>query len=129
MKIAVASEDGVSISRHFGRSTCYMIFEATEEKIDQLESRPAVGGCGGHGHDHDHNQSETHDHNSMVAPIADCAILVCGGIGQAAVEAVAAIGVLPVGAPEGMDAATAVKLAATGTFEKHHGCNCTCKHD
>ena len=33
MKIAVASEDGVSISHHFGRSRCFLVFETQDKQI------------------------------------------------------------------------------------------------
>jgi predicted Fe-Mo cluster-binding NifX family protein len=33
VKIAVASEDGVNISHHFGRSRCFLVFEIQDQQV------------------------------------------------------------------------------------------------
>ena len=42
MKIAVASEDGVGISHHFGRSRCFLIFETEDKRITGQSSRKTL---------------------------------------------------------------------------------------
>lgn len=132
MKIAVASEDGAGIAQHFGRSTCFLVFETAEGGLRQLETRPAAAGCASADHGHGvHGEGETaahHDHSTMVDPIADCDILLCAGIGRAAVEALAMRGIIPVGAPPEMPPMMAAQLAADGRLGRSHGCNCTCGH-
>lgn len=87
MKIAVPSNDGLSVSEHFGRSAFFMIFETDKEKIVGEEIRRnnhtphALGEC-----DHGQNSHGHHSHSAMVRVLADCAVVLCRGIGWRASE-------------------------------------------
>ena len=87
MKIAVASSDGVSISRHFGRSRCFIVFQTSEDKITGREVRDntwtahARSLCAD-GHDHD----EPHSHADIVNALRDCQAVLCYGMGHRAAE-------------------------------------------
>jgi predicted Fe-Mo cluster-binding NifX family protein len=104
MKIAVASMDGVSISPHFGRSECFIVFEAAEGRITGREVRPntftahAQGQCAGHeahetheGHEaqegHEaHDHAQPHSHTAIVNALSDCQVILCYGMGWRAAE-------------------------------------------
>ncbi len=67
MKVAVASEDGVLISHHFGRSRCFLIFETEEKQIigrsvrDNSFTAHARGQCQ-EGQPHEHH----HGHGAII---------------------------------------------------------------
>lgn len=97
MKVAVASADGLSISHHFGRSQCFMVFEVDGENIGKSTVRPntftahAKGECdGGHGH-HD----EPHSHSAIVEALKDCDAVLCYGMGRRAAEDLNQNGIKP----------------------------------
>ena len=122
MKIAVASIDGVSVSPHFGRSTCFIVFGTTDGKIVSREVRDntytphARGECGegqherhqphdqhdghephGHHEDHQphsqHEQPRPHSHAGIVQALRDCEAVLCYGMGWRAAQDLAAAGV------------------------------------
>ena len=87
MKIAVVTDDHQTISAHFGRAQFYEIFTIDEGKVTSREtisrSFPQVVPVGlspeREGEHHHH-----HDHNAMITPIADCQVLLSGGMGSGA---------------------------------------------
>jgi predicted Fe-Mo cluster-binding NifX family protein len=87
MKIAVASEDGVSISHHFGRSRCFLIFETDEKRIvsqslrDNRFTPHALGECQ-EGQPHQHH----HGHGPIINALKDCEVVLCYGMGWRAAE-------------------------------------------
>ena len=129
MKIAVASMDGVSMSPHFGRSTCFIVFDVAEGKVIGRKTRSnaytafAKGECTG---EHQHDQA--HSHADVVGALSDCKAVLCRGMGRRAAEDLLAKGIQPVvveaeSPPE--DAVTAYlsgELRGAGTFCRcHHG--------
>lgn len=92
MKIAVVSNNEKTISKHFGRAKHYIVFTIDEKKItgSQLIEKK-VFHSGSHNH-HEHGQGHgQHQHGQghkrhaeMIAPIADCNVLITGGMGQKA---------------------------------------------
>ena len=96
MKIAVASSDGVSISSHFGRSRCFIVFEASEGEITGREVRDntftahANGQCIG-----DHTHDQPHSHADIVNALGDCRLVLCYGMGRLAAEELKAGGIEP----------------------------------
>ena len=52
MKIAIVTDDGKTISRHFGRATHYLVVTAEDGKIIERELREKLG--------HQHFSSEEH---------------------------------------------------------------------
>jgi predicted Fe-Mo cluster-binding NifX family protein len=71
MKIAVVSDDGKTISRHFGRAQYYVVFTVEDGEITGSEQRDKAGhrqfaaeeGHHHHEHDHDHEHDHEHDHD------------------------------------------------------------------
>jgi predicted Fe-Mo cluster-binding NifX family protein len=88
MKIAVASADGVSISQHFGRSQCFIVFDVADGKVAGREVRDntytahAKGQCKEGEHHHD----QPHSHADIIAALHDCQVVLCGGMGWRASE-------------------------------------------
>jgi len=97
MRIAVASADGVSISQHFGRSACFIVFHVEDGKIIGSEVRDntftafAKGECG-NGKDHRDRPS---GHAAIVNALQDCDIVLCQGMGWRAAEELKAHGIQP----------------------------------
>ena len=98
MKIAVITEDEVTISQHFGRAPFYLVFTIVDGKVVGKEKREKIGHNhfsgqepGGH-HEHHHEESHGHDpashekHARMTDAISDCQALICGGMGMGAYE-------------------------------------------
>ncbi len=70
MKVATVTEDGVSISQHFGRAPYYMVVTVEDGKIVEREKRDKMGHRqfaqeAKHQHDdsHSHGNSDDHDHD------------------------------------------------------------------
>lgn len=105
MKIAAITEDGKTISQHFGRAPYYLVLTIEDGKIVNREMRDKMG------HDHFHEQAnagesheaghgmdpQSHDkHVSMAQTIADCKALLCGGMGMGAYESMRQLNIQPV---------------------------------
>ncbi|NTU80050.1 MAG: dinitrogenase iron-molybdenum cofactor biosynthesis protein [Chloroflexales bacterium] len=102
MKIAFVSDNGTTISRHFGRARQYVVVTLTEGQEVAREVR-AKTGCHGHhhhgaGHDHHSDQHDDHahhdhaHHDDMLQAIADCEVLIAGGMGTGVDQRLVAAG-------------------------------------
>ena len=80
IKIAVATEDQRNITNHFGRAPHYRIITVDGSKIigNEVRSKPY------HSQQEHHPAGGNHSHDDMFAPIADCQVLFCGGMGTPA---------------------------------------------
>ncbi|MGC8817611.1 MAG: NifB/NifX family molybdenum-iron cluster-binding protein [Candidatus Hadarchaeum sp.] len=105
IKIAAVSEDGVTISQHFGRASFYVVVTVENGKIVLHEIRGKMGHAQFAGESH---AEETHSldsrghgfgsfaqsrHESMIAVIFDCQILLVRGMGAGAYESVKQAGI------------------------------------
>jgi predicted Fe-Mo cluster-binding NifX family protein len=99
MKIAVITDDGKTISQHFGRAQYYLVATVENGQIVNREMRPKLGhnhfssqphehGHEEDGHDHHHGtDAASHDkHLQMSEAITDCEVLLCRGMGRGAYE-------------------------------------------
>jgi predicted Fe-Mo cluster-binding NifX family protein len=86
-KIAAVTEDGEKLSSHFGRAPFYRIFSIDQGKVVACEqlAKPFHGEHAGHEHFHERAQ-HGHGHEDMFAPIRDCRVLLCGGMGGPAYQ-------------------------------------------
>ena len=94
MKIAAISEDAVTISQHFGRAPLYVVVTIEDGKVISKETRTKAGhhtfttnqqqhaSEGRHGYD----AGAEERHASMAKTIADCHVLIAGGMGWGAYE-------------------------------------------
>lgn len=105
MKVAAITDDGKTISQHFGRARYYLVLTIEEGKVVNREMREKMGhthfqeqahtdeaSSAGHGMD-----SDSHiKHVSMAQVIADCKALLCGGMGMGAYESMRQLNIQPV---------------------------------
>lgn len=87
MKIAFVSDNGTTISPHFGRARSFLVVTLVEGQEVAREMR-AKDSCHGHAHhgSGDHHAAEEHDHDDrahaeMLTAITDCQIVIAGGMG------------------------------------------------
>jgi predicted Fe-Mo cluster-binding NifX family protein len=105
MKIALITDDGQTISQHFGRAPYYLVVTIEEGKEVQRELRDKLG----HNHfanqEHgEHPSNERHGfdpasqnrHVSMAQAIADCDAIISGGMGAGAYESMRQLNIRPV---------------------------------
>jgi predicted Fe-Mo cluster-binding NifX family protein len=105
MKIAAITDDGKTISLHFGRAQYYLVATVENGKIVSREMRDKVNHTQlqAEGQDHDevgqkHGYGPTADnrHGRMAESIADCESLLCRGMGMGAYESMKARNIRPV---------------------------------
>jgi len=107
MKIAAVSEDGVTISQHFGRAPFYVVVTIEHGKIISREKRDKMGHAqfSGETHEEVHGQdprghgfdpAAQDRHVRMAAAIADCEVLLARGMGAGAYQGMEQAGIRPV---------------------------------
>ena len=105
IKVAAITDDGVTISQHFGRAAYYLVATIEEGRIVDRELRSKLG------HSHFHNQvhiegepdqphgmdAASHNkHLQMAEAITDCEALLCRGMGMGAYQSMQTRGIRPV---------------------------------
>jgi predicted Fe-Mo cluster-binding NifX family protein len=101
MKIAAITEDGTTISQHFGRAPYYVVVTVENGKIVNKEKRNKAGHHTFAAHHPDLAPGERHGydagsqvrHASMAETIADCQVLLAGGMGWGAYESMKSRGI------------------------------------
>jgi predicted Fe-Mo cluster-binding NifX family protein len=107
MKIAAVSEDGVTISQHFGRAPFYVVVTVEDGKIVSSEKRDKLGHnqFGGEHEEHAHeadprghgfDPAAQDRHTSMLTAIADCEVLLARGMGSGAYESMKKANIRPI---------------------------------
>jgi predicted Fe-Mo cluster-binding NifX family protein len=106
MKIAVITDDGKTISQHFGRAPYYLVVTVEGNEIIDRELRDKLGHAQfqGEGHEHQEDPTGRHGYGSaaedrharMAGAIGDCQALLCRGMGMGAYESMQARGIRPV---------------------------------
>ncbi|MCS6883272.1 MAG: NifB/NifX family molybdenum-iron cluster-binding protein [Oscillochloridaceae bacterium] len=122
MNIALVSNDGTRISRHFGRAQSYVVVTIAEgrEVAREIRAKPARHGHSQHvlGLDEVGERQHGHDHDAILAPIADCAVVIANGIGAPMSQRVRQAGLQLICTPIlSVDEAIAAFLA--GTLDDH----------
>ena len=126
MKIAVITDDGKTISQHFGRAPYYMVLTIEDGKIAGREMRDKLGhnNFSSEQHEEHHGQSHgmdaaSHDrHAQMAEAIADCQVLLCGGMGMGAYQSMLQLNVQPV-VTDLQDIEAAVQAYINGNIIDH----------
>lgn len=85
MKIAFVSDNGTVISPHFGRARSFLVVTLVEGQEVARELR-AKDSCHGHHGSGEHHAADEHAHDDsahadMLTAIADCQIVIAGGMG------------------------------------------------
>ena len=104
MKIAAISDDGVTISQHFGRAPLYVVLSVEDGKVVGRETRPKSGhhtfAAAEHpmapGERHGYDAASQDKHRSMADTIADCQVLLAGGMGWGAYESLKSYNIEPI---------------------------------
>lgn len=104
MKIAIITDDGKSISQHFGRATHYLVLTIENGKITNREMRSKVGHNQFSGEPHHDHHDETHGldeahhdkHTQMAGSISDCEAVICGGMGMGAYQSMLRLNIKPI---------------------------------
>jgi predicted Fe-Mo cluster-binding NifX family protein len=111
VKIAAITDDGKTISQHFGRAGYYLVATVVEGKIVNRELRSKLGHAQFHDQPHTADPQPGQPHGSqphgmdpgshnkhvqMANAIADCEALLCRGMGMGAYESMKAVGIRPV---------------------------------
>jgi len=84
MKIAIPSDDKVTLSQHFGRTQGFMIYHTENNQITGEEYRlnNFTGHALGHHHDHEHQSDHMHhSHGRILGALQDCEVVIAGGMG------------------------------------------------
>jgi len=138
MRIAAVSDDGITISAHFGRATHYVVAEVEDGKILSQEQREKPGHHtfqqqpaepqdhhAEHGHG-DHEHSEGHGmgegarsrHVQMIDVIRDCQVLLARGMGRGAYQQLEQAGIQPI-ITEVVEIREAIRAWSEGTLVDH----------
>jgi predicted Fe-Mo cluster-binding NifX family protein len=128
IKIAAVSDDGISISQHFGRAQFYVVLTIEDGKITGREQRDKLGHThlAGEHHEHGHVSNAVHGfspaeqgrHSRMLEAIKDCQILLARGMGSGAYYSVQQAGIRPmITTVAGIE--EAALEADKGTLEDH----------
>ena len=127
MKIAVPTNDGASISEHFGRSAAFLIFETENGQIKSRDLRKNgqehshEGACDQHSADH-----QPHSHSGILAALDGCEMVICAGMGQGAANALRDWGMQVIVTSAGSaEAAVSAHLAGKLTPQKENFCRCS----
>lgn len=105
MKIAAITDDGQTISKHFGRAAHYLVVTVEDDEIVNRELREKLGHAHFSHESHDHHHSDAphgmgpraaHRHARMAEAIQDCEALLCGGMGYGAYESLRERGIRPI---------------------------------
>ena len=105
IKIAAITDDGKTISQHFGRAAYYLVAIVENGQIVKRELRNKLG----HAHfanqphpeeqpgqPHGMDPASQNKHLQMAEAISDCQALLCRGMGMGAYESMQARGIRPV---------------------------------
>jgi len=104
VKIAAISDDGTTISQHFGRAPLYVVLTILDGKITNKEKRSKVGHQNFAAQEHQTEPGQRHGfdpgseakHRSMADAIADCEVLLAGGMGYGAYESLKRYNIKPI---------------------------------
>jgi predicted Fe-Mo cluster-binding NifX family protein len=114
IKVAVPTDDGETISRHFGQAKFFKIISLENERVVYSEMRQKAT------HQHgDYSQSGAmHPGQKMVEDLADCQVLISGGMGAPVLNRATAAG-LKVFLTGNTSIDAAVQAYLAGTLENN----------
>ncbi|MHC1783722.1 MAG: NifB/NifX family molybdenum-iron cluster-binding protein [Anaerolineaceae bacterium] len=127
MKVAVITDDGKTISQHFGRAPYYQVLTIEEGKIVSRETRNKMGHNQfqnqpheeeNHGAGHGMDAGSHNKHMSMAEAISDCTAILCGGMGMGAYESMRRVNIQPI-VTDLQDIDEAVKAFIDGKLIDH----------
>jgi len=101
MKIAIVSDNGTTISRHFGRASLYIIVTAEEGQEIAREIRAKSDYQGQHDDGAAQGQQDAHGHadprhDAILTAISDCQVVIAGGMGAGMDQRLRGAGITPI---------------------------------
>jgi len=115
-KIAIATEDGIKASAHFGRAPYYEVVTLEDGKIIARERRAkAHHQTGDHHHDH---AGHAQMHDDMISAAQGCVAVIAGGMGNGAFFSLKSAGLAPIITTE-RDIEQIALAYAAGTLVNH----------
>jgi len=104
MKIAAITDDGNTISQHFGRANYYMVISVDNGRIVNREMRDKLSHShfanephtADAGQPHGYGPTEQNRHAQMAQAINDCQVLLCRGMGMGAYDSMKSLGIQPI---------------------------------
>ncbi len=129
MKIAAVSDDGATISEHFGRAALYVVVTVEDGRIVGRETREKLGHAqfsreGGDGvrdpdpRGHGFDPAARDRHARMAVAIGDCEVLLARGMGAGAHEGLRSAGIRPL-VTDVADINAAVEAYLAGDLHDH----------
>jgi predicted Fe-Mo cluster-binding NifX family protein len=88
VKIAVPTDDGETISRHFGQAKFFKIITLEDDRVVSSEMRQKAT----HQHGDYSQPGEVHPGHQMVEDLSDCQVLISGGMGEPVLNRATAAG-------------------------------------
>ena len=105
IKIAFVTDDGMTISQHFGRARYYEVLTVANGTVTNRERREKAGHhtfAGGdhqqehHGLGHGLDTQSQEKHQTMTANVLDCELLVARGMGFGAYQHITGANIKPI---------------------------------
>ena len=126
MKIALVTEDGQTISHHFGRALLYVVVTVENGMVINKETRLKPGHAqfasevhlDEPGVQHGYGQHSQQRHRRMAETISDCEVVLCQGMGQGAYDNLKSMGIQPI-VTELASIDEAVDSYVAGTIRDH----------
>jgi len=130
MKIAIASADEQTISKHFGHAEKYVVFSVENGQVTERKTLPKLGhryfsteGAGQNSHrkgggERGFGQQSKGKHDQMVRNIRDCDILLTRGMGRGAYVNLQKWGIKPI-VTDIADIETAIQAVLDDTIINH----------
>ena len=112
-RIAIGSADGVSVCGHLARSASFLVLEIAGGQVVSREVRQR-------------GDDQCGRHKTFVDLMQGCRALICGGVGQGAVDSLAKAGVEVVVLARPMRVEDAVQGYLAGTLETTNARVCLC---
>lgn len=128
MRIAIPTDDGTSISQHFGRSAAFLIFETEDGRITGRltktnHAKHTQGSCGQH-----LAGSNAHSHAGILSALKGCEVVICAGMGSRAAAALKAGGVTEIVVTTPGLAEETVSAFLSGKLTGQAKDFCACRH-
>jgi predicted Fe-Mo cluster-binding NifX family protein len=114
LRIAFATMDGETITRHFGRARSYEVVILRDGAVVDRTNRIAPP------HSHGHGEGGRHDHSGLLEVLADCDVVVAGGMGPPMRADFRARGIRPILTSE-TSIDEAVRRLAAGELQDESG--------
>ena len=103
MKIAIATDDGKTVSAHFGRASHFLVVTVEQGKVTNREMREKFSHTHFASEAHVHTPGQAHGfdpasqdrHMQMSGSIRDCEAMLCRGMGMGAYDALRSLNIRP----------------------------------